>query len=92
MFWSEIGQFCTAPSFATVHRKQTWKGKKTLVEKENEKVKESEIERQQAVTKCLLLRYQDFWRHIGDGRWVVVVHKQRADSQAITPAGLPGAA
>lgn len=78
-------------SFATVHREQTWKGKITLGGKENEKVKESEIERQQAVTKCLLLRYQDFWRHIGDGRWVVV-HKQRADSQPITPAGLPGAA
>lgn len=92
MFWSEIG---AVPSFATVRRKRTWKGKKTkqktLVGKENEKVKESEIERQQAVTKCLLLRYQDFWRHIGDGRWVVV-HKQRADSQPITPAGLPGAA
>lgn len=79
------------PSLLYIGNKLGRAKKKALVGKENEKVKESEIERQQAVTKCLLLRYQDFWRHIGDGRWVVV-HKQRADSQPITPAGLPGAA
>lgn len=37
--------------------------------------------------EVVVFELQFFWRHIGDGRWVVV-HKQRADSQPITPAGL----
>lgn len=44
-----------------------------------------------SVEEVAVFEWSQLLGHIGDGRWVVV-HKQRADSQPITPAGLACAA